>query len=313
MTIEFGVMLSPGPDKTQPVHQWLDDLEASVGPLTGHIQSIWMSDHFFWQDQPTYESWTVLTYIAARWPQFQVAPSVLSQGYRNPALLAKMAATLQILTGGRFIMGIGAGWKGNEYAAYGYPFPEPIARLEQLEDTLQILRLMWTEPGLVTFHGKHFHVVEAPCEPKPDPAPRIIVGGGGRITKRLAARYADGWNLSDATITTYNEHLAVLREHCDTLGRDRSTLQLSWLGRLSVARTEAAAQEQALRLGFTHYKGWTLERAFVGTPEQIVEKIAPFVAVGVDYFMFEIMGLPDPEVIGMVVEEVLPKIRAMKP
>jgi alkanesulfonate monooxygenase SsuD/methylene tetrahydromethanopterin reductase-like flavin-dependent oxidoreductase (luciferase family) len=309
MTVEFGLLLTPGPAKGQPVNRWMDALEASMTPLTGSIQSLWMSDHMFWEDVPTYEAWTVLAYIAARWPQFKVAPSVLGQSYRNPALLAKMSATLQILSNGRFIMGIGAGWKEDEYQAYGYPFPAPKVRLEQLEDTLEILRRMWTESGKVTYHGKQYHVVDGYCEPKPNPVPPIVVGGGGRKTKLLAARYADWWNLSDATITVYNEHLIVLKEHCEAIGRDLSTLRLSWLGRLGLGKTEAEAHRRALSLGMSHYKGWTVEKAFVGTPSQVVEKIEPFIALGVDYFIFEIIGLPDPDVIGMLIEDVLPKVR----
>lgn len=313
MTVEFGLLLTPGPRKGQAVNRWLDDLEASVPHFTGTIQSLWKSDHFFWDDAPTYEAWTVLAFLAARWPQFKVAPSVLSQGYRNPALLAKMGATLQTLSGGRFIMGIGAGWKEDEYKAYSYPFPSPGVRLEQLQETLEILKLMWTEPGRVTYHGKHYHVVEGYCEPKPDPLPSIVVGGGGRKTKLLAARYADWWNLSDADIALYKEHLTVLREHCETIGRDLSTLRLTWLGRMSVGRTETEARQRASTLGYDHYTGWKIERAFVGTPSQVVEKIGPFIEAGIDYFILEIIGLPESDVIGMVVEEVLPAVSRPAP
>jgi len=312
MTVEFGLLLTPGPAKGQPVNQWLDHLEASVTPLTGSFQSLWMSDHMFWEDVPTYEAWTVLAYLAARWPQFKVAPSVLSQGYRNPALLAKMGATLQSLSKGRFIMGIGAGWKEDEYRAYGYPYPDAKVRLEQLEDTLEILRQLWAEPGKVTYHGKHYHTVDAYCEPKPDPIPPVFVGGGGRKTKLLAARYADGWNLSDATLTIYRDHLSVLKEHCEAIGRDLSSLRLSWLGRLGLGKTQVEAQQRALELGMSHYKGWTLEKAFVGTSAQVVAKIEPFITLGVDYFMFEVIGLPDPDIIGMLTEEVLPELRKIK-
>ena len=309
MTIDYGLALTPGSRKGQTATQWLDDLDASLKPLIGSIRSLWMSDHFAWDDAPTHEAWTVLSYLAAHWPQFEVAPSVLGQNYRNPALLAKMGASLQILSGGRFIMGIGAGWKEDEYTAYGYPFPSAKVRLEQLEDTLVILKKLWTEPGKVTYQGKHYQIVDATCEPKPDPVPKILVGGGGNKTMLLTAKYADWWNLSDVNITTFRERLAILDQHCETIGRDKSSLRKTWFGRLSVGKTEAEARERAINLGFGHHVGWKLEGAFIGTPQQIVDALGPFVEAGVDYFMFEIIGLPDPDVIGMFVEDILPNVR----
>ena len=309
MTIDFGLLLTPGSRKNQSATQWLDDLDASLKPLAGSIRSLWMSDHFAWDDAPTLEAWTVMSYLAARWPQFEVGASVFGQSYRNPALLAKMGATLQVLSRGRFIMGLGAGWKQDEYKAYGYPFPSAKVRLEELEDTLEIMIRLWTEPGKVTFHGKHYQITDAYCEPKPDPLPIIMVGGGGNKTKLLAARYADWWNHSDVDVAEFKRHLPILRQHCETVGRDPSTLRLTWLGRLSVGKTEAEARDRALSLGYEHYKDWTAQTAFVGTPQQVIDRIGEFVEAGVDYFMFEIIGLPNPDVMSIVIEDVLAKVR----
>ena len=123
MTIGFGLVLPTGPRINQ-INQWLDDLDTSLSTLEGQFKSLWMTDHFFWDDDPTFEAWTVLAFVAARWPQFDLGPMVLGQSYRNPALLAKMGATLQTLCRGRFIMAVGAGWKEDEYHAYGYLFPQ---------------------------------------------------------------------------------------------------------------------------------------------------------------------------------------------
>ncbi len=300
MTVDFGLALPAGPPKGQ-IEKWMRDLETVLPQLEGHFRSLWMTDHFQWDDDPTYECWTVLAYAAARWPQFEIGPIVLGQSYRNPALLAKMAATLQTLCGGRFIMGIGAGWKEDEYHAYGYPFPTPGVRLAQLEDTLEILTRLWTQPGKVTYRGKHYSVADAYCEPKPDPIPPILVGGGGDRTTLLAARFAQMWNMPDIAFTRYSGRMAVLRQHCEAIGRDPATIRKTWFGRLAVGRTEAAA----LKLG---YGKWTRDNAFVGTPAQVVEQMGAFVAAGVDYFMTEVLGLPDPDVIGMVLEEVLPEL-----
>ena len=302
MSIDFGLVLPTGPRKNQ-INQWLDELDTTLPRLKGHFRSLWMTDHFFWDDDPTYEAWTVLAFAAARWPEFELGPIVLGQSYRNPALLAKMGATLQRLSQGRLIMAIGAGWKEDEYHAYGYPYPRAGIRIEQLEDTLEIMKRLWTEPGQISYQGKHYQIVEAYCEPKPDPLPPLIVGGGGTKTMRLAARYADWWNIPDANIDQYRQRLAILKEHCASLGRDPATLRLTWFGRLAVAKSEA----EALALSDGE---WTTDRAFVGTPQQVVEQMQQFTEIGVDYFMIEVLGLSNPDIEGMVLEEVLPQVQA---
>lgn len=300
MSVDFGLVLPAGPRKNE-IDAWLENLDALLPGLEGHFKSLWMTDHFFWGDEPTYEAWTVIAFAAARWPHFDIGPVVLGQSYRNPALLAKMGATLQALCQGRFVMAIGAGWKEDEYYAYGYPFPRPGIRVEQLEDTLEIMKRLWTEPGQVSYKGKHYHIEDAYCEPKPNPIPPIHVGGGGDKTTMLAARFADWWSIPDANAAAYGERLEVLKKHCSTIGRDPSTLRLAWFGRLAVGKSEQEAE--ALSNGV-----WTKERALCGTPAQIIEQIQAFAALGVDYFMVEVLGLPDPKIKAAVLEDILPKI-----
>lgn len=297
---DFGLVLPAGPQKGA-IDAWLDDLDTHLPDLEGAFKSLWMTDHFFWDDKPTYEAWTVLAFIAARWPQFELGPMVLGQSYRNPALLAKMGATLQALCRGRFIMAVGAGWKEDEYHAYGYPYPRGGVRVEQLEDTLEILKRMWTEPGQVSYTGKHYQIKAAYCEPKPDPLPTLVVGGGGKKTMMLAARFADWWNIPDANFETYQERMTILHAHCATIGRDPASLRLTWFGRLAVADSEAAAL--ALSDG-----EWTRERAIVGTPQQVLAQLKAFTAIGVDYFMVEVLGLTDPHIKRLLLEEVLPHV-----
>jgi len=301
MAVDFGLVLPAGPRKQQ-IQAWLDDLDRHLPGLQGHFKSLWMTDHFFWEDAPTYEVWVVIAFAAARWPQFDIGPIVLGQSYRNPALTAKMGATLQTLSRGRLIMALGAGWKEDEYHAYGYPYPAPSVRIEQLADALEILKRMWHMAGPVTYHGKHYHIVNAWCEPRPDPVPPLIVGGGGRKTMTLAVRYADWWNLPDANAETYKDRLGTLHQLCGQAGRDPQSLRWTWFGRLAVARREAAAE--ALSNG-----RWTRANALVGTPQQVVEQMQTFKALGVDYFMAEVLNLPDGETQQMVLEEVLPKVR----
>lgn len=303
MTVQFGLGLPAGPPKGR-IGWWTDMVNVSAQDLLGYFDSLWMTDHFFWDDNPTYEVWTVLAYIAARWPQYKIGPIVLGQGYRNPALLAKMGATLQTLTRGNFILGIGAGWKEDEYRAYGWGYPSAGTRIAQLEDTLEIITRLWTQPGPVSYEGKHYSIRDAWCEPRPDPVPPILVGGGGNKTLRLAARFADWWNMHDANWAAYAPLLDTLATHCTEIGRDPASLRKTWFGRLVLGRTEQAA----LDLGGGK---WTPANAFVGTPEQVIDQMRPFVEAGVDYFMVEVPGLPQHNIMQMLITEVLPAVRAL--
>jgi len=168
--VEWGLVVKADPD-AGAINEYVPQLDRVLPQLQPYIDSLWMTDHFFWGHKPTHEAWTVNSYLAVHFPAYRIAPIVLGQSYRNPALLAKMAATLHSLSGGRLIMGIGAGWKEDEYRAYGYDFPRPCVRIEQLEDTLEIMKRLWTETGQVTYHGKHYDtfaervaVVRQTCE-----------------------------------------------------------------------------------------------------------------------------------------------------
>jgi alkanesulfonate monooxygenase SsuD/methylene tetrahydromethanopterin reductase-like flavin-dependent oxidoreductase (luciferase family) len=297
--VDFGFALKAGPAATA-VHDYIPHLDRVLPHYQAYFKSLWMTDHFFWDMRPTHEAWTVLSYLAAHFPAYQIAPIVLGQSYRNPALLAKMAATLHALSGGRFIMGIGAGWKQDEYDAYGYDFPRPGIRLEQLRDTLEILKRMWTQPGKVTYHGAHYHIVDAICEPKPEPAPLIVVGGAGDKTIGLAAEYADWWNMPDANADIYAERAAFVRSACEKIGRDPASLRLTWFGRIAIGRTPHDADVR----GGT----WTKHNALHGTPAEIVDQINLLVSLGCDMFMTNILDAENPDVIDMLTRDVLPHI-----
>jgi alkanesulfonate monooxygenase SsuD/methylene tetrahydromethanopterin reductase-like flavin-dependent oxidoreductase (luciferase family) len=303
MPIDFGFGMLSRPNRAQ-MQTWMSDLDFCLPKFAAQYKSLWISDHFFWDDTPTLEAWSVISYMAARWPQFDIGPMVLGQSYRNPALLAKMGATLQILTGGRFIMGIGAGWKEDEYHAYNFPFPPAGVRVEQLADTLEILKRLWTVPSKVTYHGKHYQVTDAYCEPKPDPVPPIMVGGSGIRVLGLAARYADWWNMPDATVPVYADRVQALNAQCEAIGRDPSTLRKTWWGRVVLGHTEAEAQQR----GEGKY---TRDNTIFGTPQQVIEQMHQFIDLGVDYFMTITVDHTNPDVIGMMLDEVVPAVKKL--
>src|SRR5262249_50332700 len=173
--------------------------------------TIWASDHLQEGAENRFEAISRVSYLAASFPDHRVGTLVIGQGYRNPALLAKAAATAQYLSQGRLTLGIGAGWHEEEHLAYGYGFPSPRTRVEQLEEAIQILRGMW-QGGPFSFQGRHYDVTDAYCIPKPDPPIELLVGTNGHRALKIAAMYADAWNW-DAPMQAYGAPLETLRQH----------------------------------------------------------------------------------------------------
>jgi alkanesulfonate monooxygenase SsuD/methylene tetrahydromethanopterin reductase-like flavin-dependent oxidoreductase (luciferase family) len=184
----------------------------------GSFEAMWVSDHLQNGASPISEGWTALTLLGGMFPSYRLGHMVLGLGYRSPALLAKMAATLQWYSGGRFTLGIGAGWQEDEYAAYGFPFPSAGTRIAQLGEAIDLIRAMWRDSP-ATFEGQHFQVREAYCEPRPDPPPRILVGGQGPKLMRLAAEKADAWTW-DGPLEVFTTPHQRLLEACAAIGRD---------------------------------------------------------------------------------------------
>jgi len=296
--IQFGWVLNGGPKREMSSREYNEISRRQVELLREQIASLWFVDHVQFGDSPVLEGWTALTYFAALYPQFQVGHMVLCQSFRNPALLAKMAATLQYLSQGRFVLGIGAGWHEEEYRAYNYAFPTPRARTEQLEETLQIVKALWTEKQ-VTFEGQHHTVNAAYCEPKPDPLPPIIVGGHGRRMLRLVARYADGWNIAWSKPVTYQEKLKAFEQACQKEGRDPTQVRRSWFGRCTCV---TSSEESGTLNGM----------GLLGTPGQIIEQIQAYVDLGIDYFMLGTRDVTDLTTVELLAREVFPYFKSLR-
>nr|BBH94702.1 hypothetical protein KTA_29010 [Thermogemmatispora argillosa] len=293
--IRFGWVLNAGPTRGMEASRFLAISRQQIALVGEQIDSLWFTDHLQFGSSPVLEGWTALTYIAALYPHYRIGHMVLCQSFRNPALLAKMAATLQYLSGGRLLLGIGAGWHEEEYRAYNYPFPEPRARIEQLEETLQIVRALWSEEQ-VTFEGRHYHVHEAYCEPKPEPKPPIIVGGLGTRLLHSVARYADGWNAAWIKPDAYRERLTIFESACRQLGRDPAQVERSWFGRcICVPSAEEAARLQG--------------RGLLGTPDQIAEQLQAYIDLGITSFMLGSWELEDLQTVELLAHQVLPRFR----
>jgi alkanesulfonate monooxygenase SsuD/methylene tetrahydromethanopterin reductase-like flavin-dependent oxidoreductase (luciferase family) len=296
--IQLGLVIPNGPRNGLSHQEFTTAVDKALERVTGHFDSAWATDHLQVQDQPLLEGWTALTYQAAQHPRLKFGHAVLAQSFRNPALLAKMAATLQYLTNGRFILGIGAGWKEDEYTAYGYKFPSAGRRIGELEESLQIINALWREKQ-ATVEGKYYRVVNAYCEPKPEPLPPVVIGGSKPRILRLIARYADWWNVSGVGIDNYRLFVQECERACEEVGRDPKTLRRTWFGGCVCAATEEAVEA----LNVEHLSP---ERAFIGTPAQVIEQMRAFIDLGVDYFMFGCGGFPRLTTLEMLINEVLP-------
>ncbi|CAN5609287.1 LLM class F420-dependent oxidoreductase [soil metagenome] len=211
-----------------------------------HFDSLWIADHFYGfevKTDPFMEGWTTLTWLAARYPNVQLCHHVLGQGYRPPALTAKMAATLQVLSGGRFTLGIGAGWRDDEYRAYGYDFPSTKVRFEQLEETITICRLMWTQDE-PSFEGRHFRIDGASAPPLPDPVPRICIGSSGeKIGLPLVGRLADMWNGSFRDDEVWTRRLGIVRAAAEGAGRDPADIEVTTTVERALPETDADSEQ----------------------------------------------------------------------
>ena len=219
-TVDFGLMLRHN-DPGYSLPELLNYNRSCIETLSPAFTTLWLEDHMQVGAVDALESLTTLSYLAATYPQFNVGTLVLSQSYRNPALLAKMLANLQHLTTGRVILGIGAGWKEDEYRSYGYPFPPLKMSMEQLEEAVQLILAMWSTQQPATFEGKHYSIHEAYCAPLPSPTIPILIGGGGeQRTLSLVARYADWWNFNSVPVEEYARKVDILKQHCKRVGRN---------------------------------------------------------------------------------------------
>lgn len=231
-----------------------------------HFDCVWLADHFYGfanENDPFLESWTTMTWLAAKFPTVKLCHHVLGQGYRNPALTAKMAATLQTLSGGRFILGIGAGWRGEEFERYGYDFPSTATRIRQLEETIKICRLMWTEES-PSFEGRYYTIKDAKAPPRPDPMIPIMVGAQGeQLSLPMVGRLADGWNTFWWPREEWEENWTRKRDivwkAAEEAGRDPADITISVTREVGLPNDSAEAEawretlERFRALGVRHF------------------------------------------------------------
>ena len=282
-----------------PGHHWTTMSGLAQRADSGPWESIWVYDHFHTTpaptDEPTHEAWTLMAAFAASTTRVRLGQMCTCMSYRNPAYLAKVAATVDIVSGGRTEMGIGGGWYEHEWRAYGYGFPPAGERLRALDEGVQIMRQAWTT-GSATLQGKTYQVDGAIVRPlplQPGGIPLWIAGGGEKVTLKIAAKYAQYTNF-DGTLDGFRAKSAVLAEHCRSLGTDFDAITRSANYNVAIGSTEGEVQERLswIREHLTASIGADLaERQLsgfgnlpgVGTPEQIAEKLSALKAAGLSY------------------------------
>ncbi len=271
---------------------------ADAGPW----ESIWVYDHFHTvpapTDEATHEAWTLVSAFGAVTERVRLGQMCTCMSYRNPVHLAKVAATCDVVSGGRVEMGIGAGWYEHEWRAYGYGFPPAPERLGMLDEGVQIMRQAWTE-GRATLAGTHYQVDGAIVRPLPlqdGGIPLWIAGGGEKVTLKIAARYARYTNF-DGTLEGFTRKSGLLERHCATVGTDFAAIVRSANYNVAIGTTEAEVEQRLrdVRARLEPYVGARQAEAALGalrglpacgTPEQIVENLGALRERGMSYGIF---------------------------
>jgi F420-dependent oxidoreductase-like protein len=256
------------------------------------FDSFWVMDHFHQiqnvgqPNEPMLECWTTLSALAGMTSKIKLGPLVTGNVYRHPSVLAKIGATLDVLSKGRLFMGIGAAWNEEESKAYGIPFPTTKERFRRLEEAAQIIRKMWTEEK-VGFDGQFYKIKGAYCNPKPiqKPHPPIMIGGSGeKETLRLVAKYADACNVFGSP-DTFRKKMNILLDHCKTVGRDYDSILKTKLGVVMIDKDRKALEQRIA----TRYKGvpepMRREMTISGGPEDVRRQLELFRDAGVQLFI----------------------------
>ena len=278
------------------------------------FDSFWVMDHFHQipyvgePQEPMLEGWTTQAVIAGFTSRIKLGTLVTGNVYRHPSVLAKIGATLDVLSKGRLFMGIGAGWNEEEASAYGIPFPNLKERMSRLEEAIQVIKAMWTEDP-ADFDGKFYQINNAYCNPKSiqKPHPPIMVGGSGeRQTLKIVAKYADACNIFGSTDTVKTK-LKVLRDHCKTAGRDYDSILKTKLGRVMIDKDKSALQARISKAMKDVPEEMVRETLTSGNPEEVKRQMESFRDAGIEYFIVNLESQRELEALELLGSEVVQK------
>ncbi|GIW43632.1 MAG: LLM class F420-dependent oxidoreductase [Candidatus Binatia bacterium] len=278
------------------------------------FDSVWFVDHMWMRGLPELdhlEAWTLMSAVASVTERIKIGTLVLCNSYRNPALLAKMASSLDQVSGGRFVLGLGAGWMEEEYHAYGYPFPPARVRIEQLDEALHLMKRLFTEDR-ANFQGKYYSVADAINRPKPKqrPHPPILIGGAGeRRLLRVVAEHANIWNCPNNAAGELPHKLSVLRRHCQAVGRRFEDIEISEQCIFIIGKDSADVKRKTDQARAILGAVWDIDRAFKGTPAELVDAFRARSEQGVTFFIGLFGDLNQRESLELFAREVIPACR----
>ena len=308
--IRFGIQ-APGSHTT-----WSSMLETWKLVESLGYDTLWNYDHFFpiLSDPtgPCLEAWTALAALAASVPRIEIGTLVTGNTYRNPAVLAKMAATVDHVSGGRLVLGIGAAWFEQEHLAYNIPFYTTGERIRRCDEAIEVIKRLWSEPK-VSFEGRYYKLTDAYCEPKPvrKPMPPLMIGGGGeKLMLRVVAKHADQWNTFGSP-RIFRQKIEVLREHCAAVGRNFDDIEISWAGASRIAASQQEKDRAVSRLAEAfHARPEDIEPGlFMGSVQEIRDRVDSLIEVGVSHFILLASAPFDHNTIRTFAEEVIPAFR----
>lgn len=319
--VTFGAMIPQGwvhdlPEEARPEEMY-DLMVGTAHALEREgFASGWFYDHLHPVPRPSpfpvFECWTMTAAIAAVTSRLRVGQMVTCNSYRNPALLAKIAACVDVLSKGRLEFGLGAGWYEHEYNGYGYRFPRDAARIRMMDEAMEIILKLWREET-VTFPGRYYDLQGAYCSPKPvqDPRPPVTIGGGGeQFTLRAAAKWADRSNFFGAP-AAFARKSGILDEHCRAVGRDPGEIERSYNEVVVTGETQAEAKERARPHARRQGRPMAeyMDRNLVADYDEVARYLMEYVAVGVTYFVIYLPGAYEIEPVERFAQEVMPRVR----
>jgi len=329
--LQFGVVLPTGfraelNQHRPPTENYSTIVNVATEAERLGFDSCWAYDHFYTFPVVTraqvFDAWMVLTALSQRTSKLRLGQLVTCASYRNPALLAKMAATLDVVSGGRLDFGIGAGWYQDEFTAYGYDYPGAVSRIRKLREVVTIIKSLWTQER-TSFSGKYYQIRDALSEPKPiqKPYPPILIGGLGEHTLRVVADLADRCNVDLFGLKKTEEKFELLRKICEKRGRPYDSIQKTAHRWVAIAETQA----EALQMVQENYRQYAASKhappnftyqdylgsRIVGTPDQCIDQLSKYLDIGVSYFMHYFFDGTNPEHMRLYCKTVMPALREL--
>jgi F420-dependent oxidoreductase-like protein len=278
------------------------------------FDSFWVMDHFHQipnvgePQEPMLEGWTTQAVVSGFTSKIKLGTLVTGNTYRHPSVLAKIGATLDVLSKGRLFMGIGAAWNDAEASAYGIPFPNLKERMRRLEEAVQVIKAMWTEDR-ANFEGRFYQIKNAYCNPKPiqKPHPPIMIGGSGeRETLKIVAKYADACNIF-GSVDTVKRKVEILRDHCKAVGRDYDSVLKTRLGRVMIDKDKVAVQARVAKAMKDVPEEMVREFLISGTPEEVNRQVKSFRDAGIEYFIVNLEPRNELEALELFGREIVQK------